>query len=127
MFKLSEKVKTVLGNTDIKPVPTGNVSLADFIASDEGVYTLLKVFEMDEDARMFGFLCFYQVYEIRSALQKNGRLEFLIKHPALDELQGELEKFIRSIVSEHYFEMMAAIGGQLSNLLAQEEAKKGGV
>ncbi|OQS22723.1 hypothetical protein B0T41_18660 [Chromobacterium violaceum] len=78
---------------------------------------------MDHSEKAFAILCAYQTYEICNELEEAGRFDMLDS----EAFQDHMVNWVESIVRENFIEMLMAVGGQLSNLLAQEEAKKGGV
>ena len=110
MSKTNKKAKSTPSSfvLSFKPVPAGKVSLAEFIGSEAG---------------QLAILCAYQTYEICNELQEVGHFDLLDD----EAFQEHMVDWVESIVRENFIEMLMAVGGQLSNLLAQAEAEKGGV
>lgn len=106
----------------VKPVPAGKVSLAEFIGSEAGELAVRTALEMDSSERAFGILCAYQTYEICNELQEAGRFDLLDNEAFAEHMVDWVEKIVR----ENFIEMLMAVGGHLSNLLAEAE-EKGGV
>ncbi|WP_139794304.1 hypothetical protein [Chromobacterium violaceum] len=125
MSKNHNKVKTTISSfaLSVKPVPAGKVSLAEFVGSEAGQLAVRTAVELDHSEKAFAILCAYQTYEICNELEEAGRFDMLDS----EAFQDHMVNWVESIVRENFIEMLMAVGGQLSNLLAQEEAKKGGV
>ncbi|MFC0349735.1 hypothetical protein [Undibacterium danionis] len=108
---------------NVQPVPFGAISLDDFVSS-RACDAALKVASKHDDAeKPFAFLCSYQFTEICNSVCHAGRPELLDN----EEFQKYAVKFASEIVSTHFIEMFMVIGGTISNLLAKNEAQKGGV
>lgn len=109
---------------NVQPVPLGTISLNDFVSS-KACDAALKVASEQEnsDEKAFAFLCSYQFTEICNSVCQAGRPELLDN----EEFQKYAVKFASEIVSTHFIEMFMVIGGTISNLLAKNEAQKGGV
>ena len=71
------KTKTVVENIeiDVKPIPTGNISLKEFINSEPGRLSFIQFKDenFSDIEKFIGFLCNYQACEIASALVKAGK------------------------------------------------------
>lgn len=106
----------------VKPVPAGKVSLAEFIGSEAGELAVRAALEMEHTEKAFAILCAYQTYEICNELQEAGRFDLLDN----ESFQEHMVDWVEKIVRENFIEMLMAVGGQLSNLLAESE-EKGGV
>lgn len=106
----------------VKPVPAGKVSLAEFVGSEAGQLAVRTALELEHSEKAFAILCAYQTYEICNELQEVGRFELLES----EAFQNHMVNWVESIVRENFIEMLMAVGGQLSNLLAEAE-EKGGV
>lgn len=124
MSKNDKKAKTTISSfaLSVKPVPAGKVSLAEFIGSEAGQLAVRSALEMENTEKAFAILCAYQTYEICSELQEAGRFDLLENEAFQDHMVDWVEKIVR----ENFIEMLMAVGGQLSNLLAESE-EKGGV
>lgn len=125
MSKNYKKAKTTISSfaLSVKPVPAGKVSLAEFIGSEAGELAVRTALEMDSSEKAFAILCAYQTYEICNELQEAGRFDLLDN----EAFQEHMVDWVEKIVRENFIEMLMAVGGHLSNLLAQAEAEKGGV
>lgn len=124
MSKNIKKAKTTITSfaLSVKPVPAGKVSLAEFIGSEAGQLAVRSALEMEHTEKAFAILCAYQTYEICNELQEVGRFDLLENEAFQDHMVDWVEKIVR----ENFIEMLMAVGGQLSNLLAESE-EKGGV
>lgn len=124
MSKTNKKSKTTISSfaLSVKPVPAGKVSLAEFIGSEAGELAVRSALEMEHTEKAFAILCAYQTYEICNELQEVGRFDLLENEAFQDHMVDWVEKIVR----ENFIEMLMAVGGQLSNLLAESE-EKGGV
>ena len=105
----------------VKPVPAGKVSLAEFVGSEAGQLAVRTAVELDHSDKAFAILCAYQTYEICNELELAGRFELLDN----EAFQEHMVDWVESIVRENFIEMLMAVGGQLSNLLAEAEVKGG--
>lgn len=119
------KTKTVVENIeiDVKPVPTGNISLKDFINSEPGRLSFIQFQDesFSDIEKFIGFLCNYQACEIASALVNAGK-----PFAVLDEdAQKAISRFAYEIVTCNLADIIIATGGELSNLFAQAEDKGG--
>ena len=76
---------------------------------------------MEHTEKAFAILCAYQTYEICNELQETGRFDLLEN----EAFQDHMVDWVENIVRENFIEMLMAVGGQLSNLLAEAEAKGG--
>lgn len=124
MSKNNNKSKATISSfaLSVKPVPAGKVSLAEFVGSEAGQLAVHTALELEHTDKAFAILCAYQTYEICNELQEAGRFE-LLENEAFAE---HMVNWVESIVRENFIEMLMAVGGQLSNLLADAE-EKGGV
>ena len=124
MSKNYKKAKTTFSSfaLSVKPVPAGKVSLAEFVSSEAGQRAVHTALEMEHTEKAFAILCAYQTYEICNELQETGHFDLLENEAFQDHMVDWVEKIVR----ENFIEMLMAVGGQLSNLLAQAE-EKGGV
>lgn len=124
MSKNHKKVKTTISSfaLSVKPVPAGKVSLAEFVGSEAGQLAVRTAVELDHSHKAFAILCSYQTYEICNELQEAGRFDLLDN----EDFQEHMVDWVEKIVRENFIEMLMAVGGQLSNLLAEAE-EKGGV
>ncbi len=124
MSKNHKKSKTTISSfaLSVKPVPAGKVSLAEFVGSEAGQLAVRTAVELDHSEKAFAILCGYQTYEICNELELAGRFELLEN----EAFQDHMVNWVESIVRENFIEMLMAVGGQLSNLLAEAE-EKGGV
>lgn len=124
MSKNHKKAKTTITSfaLSVKPVPAGKVSLAEFVGSEAGQLAVRSALEMEHTEKAFAILCAYQTYEICNELQEVGRFELLEN----EAFQEHMVEWVEKIVRENFIEMLMAVGGQLSNLLAEYE-EKGGV
>lgn len=124
MSKNHKKSKATISSfaLSVKPVPAGKVSLAEFVGSEAGQLAVRTAVELDHSEKAFAILCAYQTYEICNELEEAGRFDMLDS----EAFQDHMVNWVESIVRENFFEMLMAVGGQLSNLLAEAE-KKGGV
>lgn len=124
MSKNIKKSKTTITSfaLSVKPVPAGKVSLAEFVGSEAGQLAVRSALEMEHTEKAFAILCAYQTYEICNELQEVGRFDLLEN----DSFQDHMVDWVEKIVRENFIEMLMAVGGQLSNLLAESE-EKGGV
>jgi len=124
MSKNYKKTKTTISSfaLSVKPVPAGKVSLAEFIGSEAGELAIRAALEMEHTEKAFAILCAYQTYEICNELQEAGRFDLLES----EAFQEHMVDWVEKIVRENFIEMLMAVGGQLSNLLAESE-EKGGV
>ena len=124
MSKNHKKSKTTISSfaLSVKPVPAGKVSLAEFVGSEAGQLAVRTAVELDHSEKAFAILCAYQTYEICNELELAGRFELLEN----EAFQDHMVNWVESIVRENFIEMLMAVGGQLSNLLAEAE-EKGGV
>lgn len=124
MSKTNKKAKSTTSSfvLSFKPVPVGKVSLAEFIGSEAGELAVRSALELEHTEKAFAILCAYQAYEICNELQEAGRFELLEN----EAFQEHMVDWVESIVRENFIEMLMAVGGQLSNLLAEAE-EKGGV
>ena len=125
MSKTNKKSKSTTSSfvLSFNPVPAGKVSLAEFIDSEAGQLAVRSALEMERTEKAFAILCAYQTYEICNELQEVGHFDLLDD----EAFQEHMVDWVESIVRENFIEMLMAVGGQLSNLLAQAEAEKGGV
>jgi hypothetical protein len=119
---MSKKNKTAKANieVDVQPVPFGVISLDDFVSSKtcDAALQIASNYEDSEKA----FLCSYQVTEICNAVRLAGLGELLLKD---EEFQKQAIVHAKKMVSAHFIEMFMAVGGTISNLLAQNEDKGG--
>lgn len=124
MSKTNKKSKTTISSfaLSVKPVPAGKVSLAEFIGSEAGELAVRSALEMEHTEKAFAILCAFQTYEICNELQEVGRFDLLED----ESFQEHMVVWVEKIVRENFIEMLMAVGGQLSNLLAESE-EKGGV
>jgi hypothetical protein len=124
MSKNHKKSKATISSfaLSVKPVPAGKVSLAEFVGSEAGQLAVRTAVELDHSEKAFAILCAYQTYEICNELEEAGRFDMLDS----EAFQDHMVNWVESIVRENFIEMLMAVGGQLSNLLAEAE-KKGGV
>lgn len=124
MSKNNKKAKSTISSfaLSVKPVPAGKVSLAEFVGSEAGQLAVRSALEMEHTEKAFAILCAYQTYEICNELQEVGRFDLLENEAFQDHMVDWVEKIVR----ENFIEMLMAVGGQLSNLLAESE-EKGGV
>ncbi len=124
MSKTNKKAKTTIRSfsLSVKPVPAGKVSLAEFVGSEAGQLAVRSALEMERTEKAFAILCAYQTYEICNELQEAGRFDLLEN----EAFQEHMVDWVEKIVRENFIEMLMAVGGQLSNLLAESE-EKGGV
>jgi len=124
MSKNYKKSKTTISSfaLSVKPVPAGKVSLAEFVGSEAGQLAVRTAVELDHSEKAFAILCAYQTYEICNELEEAGRFDMLDS----EAFQEHMVDWVESIVRENFIEMLMAVGGQLSNLLAEAE-EKGGV
>lgn len=124
MSKNYKKTKSTIRSfaLSVKPVPAGKVSLAEFISSEAGELAVRAALEMEHTEKAFAILCAYQTYEICNELQEAGRFDLLEN----EAFQEDMVDWVEKIVRENFIEMLMAVGGQLSNLLAESE-EKGGV
>lgn len=124
MSKNHKKSKTTISSfaLSVKPVPAGKVSLAEFVGSEAGQLAVRTAVELDHSEKAFAIFCGYQTYEICNELELAGRFELLEN----EAFQDHMVNWVESIVRENFIEMLMAVGGQLSNLLAEAE-EKGGV
>lgn len=96
--------------------------MAEFIGSEAGQLAVRSALEMEHTEKAFAILCAYQTYEICNELQEAGRFDLLDN----EAFQEHMVDWVEKIVRENFIEMLMAVGGQLSNLLAESE-EKGGV
>lgn len=124
MSKNYKKAKSTISSfaLSVKPVPAGKVSLAEFVGSEAGRLAVRSALEMEHTEKAFAILCAYQTYEICNELQEAGRFDLLDN----EAFQEHMVDWVEKIVRENFIEMLMAVGGQLSNLLAESE-EKGGV
>ena len=124
MSKTNKKSKTTISSfaLSVKPVPVGKVSLAEFIGSEAGELAVRSALEMEHTEKAFAILCAFQTYEICNELQEVGRFDLLED----ESFQEHMVVWVEKIVRKNFIEMLMAVGGQLSNLLAESE-EKGGV
>lgn len=124
MSKNYKKTKSTIGSfaLSVKPVPAGKVSLAEFIGSEAGELAVRAALEMEHTEKAFAILCAYQTYEICNELQEADRFDLLEN----EAFQEHMVDWVEKIVRENFIEMLMAVGGQLSNLLAEAQ-EKGGV
>lgn len=124
MSKNYNKSKSTISSfaLSVKPVPTGKVSLGEFVGSEAGQLAVRTALELEHTEKAFAILCAYQTYEICNELQETGRFDMLEDDTFTEHMVGWVEKIVR----ENFIEMLMAVGGQLSNLLAESE-EKGGV
>ena len=125
MSKTKQVVETF--EIDVKPVPTGNILLKDFIQSQPGKKSFVQYQNSNftDFEKMYGFLCNYQVCEIHSAFIVAGAENALSDN----DVQEQIAKFAFEIVKCNMIDILMATGGELSNLFAKtvEEVMKGGV
>ena len=93
------KTKTVVENIeiDVKPIPTGNISLKEFINSEPGRLSFIQFKDenFSDIEKFIGFLCNYQACEIASALVKAGKPFAVLDEDAQKALKTALaSKFI---------------------------------
>ena len=123
MSKTNTKAKTTINSfaLSVKPVPAGKVSLAEFISSEAGELAVRSALEMEHTEKAFAILCAFQTYEICNELQQAGHFDLLEN----EDFQNHMVDWVEKIVRENFIEMLMAVGGQLSNLLAESEEKGG--
>lgn len=123
MSKTNKKAKSTTSSfaLTVKPVPVGKVSLAEFIGSEAGELAVRSALELEHTEKAFAILCAYQTYEICNELQEAGRFDLLEN----ESFQEHMVDWVEKIVRENFIEMLMAVGGHLSNLLAQAEEKGG--
>ena len=123
MSKTNTKAKTTINSfaLSVKPVPAGKVSLAEFISSEAGELVVRSALEMEHTEKAFAILCAFQTYEICNELQQAGHFDLLEN----EDFQNHMVDWVEKIVRENFIEMLMAVGGQLSNLLAESEEKGG--
>lgn len=126
MSKNHKKAKTTISSfaLSVKPVPTGKVSLAEFIGSEAAEQAVRSVLDLDleHSEKAFAILCSYQTFEVCNELELAGRFELLDN----EAFQEHMVDWVEKIVRENFIEMLMAVGGELSNFLAQAQ-EKGGV
>ena len=121
---MSKKNKNAKANieVDVQPVPFGAISLDDFVSSKACDAALQIASNYEDSEKAYAFLCSYQVTEICNAVRLAGLGELLLKD---EEFQKQAIVHAKKMVSAHFIEMFMAVGGTISNLLAQNEDKGG--
>lgn len=124
MSKNYKQTKTTSSSfaLSVKPVPAGKVSIAEFVGSEAGQLAVRTALELDHSDKAFAILCAYQTYEICNELELAGRFDMLEN----EAFQEHMVDWVEKIVRENFIEMLMAVGGQLSNYIAEAE-EKGGV
>lgn len=123
------KTKNVFKNIEVnvKPVPTGNISLKDFINSEPGRISFIQFNDekFSDIEKFIGLLCNYQACEIAYEIVHAGQPQAVLD----SDVQKEISRFAYEIVFHNLADIIVATGGELSNLFAktEQEVMKGGV
>ena len=120
---MSKKNKTAKIEVNVQPVPFGEISLDDFVSSTACDAALQVASKHDDSEKPFAFLCSYQFTEICYAVRLAGLGELLED----EEFLVQATLYAKEMVNFHFIGMFMVVGGTISNLLAKNDAQKGGV
>lgn len=123
MSKTNKKSKSNYFTFPLAIIPNGKLSLAEFISSEAGELAVQKTLQLDESLRAFAFLCAYQAGEICYSIQELGEDDILDN----EVFQERMADAVENLVRENFIEILMALQGQVTNLLAKREAQEGGV